>query len=77
MSRHSCHESRLMISNFHKKQNYKGFMNLYFRILHKNTKTICQQQALACFLLLWNMTHKYFYRIGFHESRVKNHERSL
>jgi hypothetical protein len=50
-------------------------------ILHKNTENYQQQHG--CLSLFHTFMEyearliQYFYRIGFHESRVKTHEKSL
>ncbi len=71
MSLASCHESRLMISNFHKKQLYKDFMNnsmtikAYFVLLYES-------RVIQNFIELVFMSHtsslmKDVYGIHFYE----------
>ncbi len=68
------HESRLMKSNFHKKQFYKD--SFIFMMLHKNTENYC----LFCIFMEYESTNTIFYRIGFHDeksSRICFYESSL
>ncbi len=63
----SCVLCRLIISNFHKKQFHKDSYLWFF------IKTL---KITACFVRLWNMS-TIFYKIGFHESLVKTHDKNL
>ncbi len=63
MSLDSCHESRLMKFNFHKKQFYKGFRDLNFMILHKTAETHCffveyESRLIQYFIELVFMSHE-------------------
>jgi len=50
-------------------------MYIYFMILHKNTENHWQLKFLCTFMEYESRLIQYLYRISFHESRDKTHEK--